>query len=198
MSVEILVLYHSMGGATASLAEEIATGVEQIPGATARVRCVPGISSKTEATESDIPAAGPPYACPDDLRECDGLAVGSPTRFGNMSAEMKYFWDTNADAWQSGWLVGKPACCFTATATLHGGQEATLLSMMIPLFHHGMILLGCPYNEPALTTTRGGGTPYGPSHYSGERSNGAVSEDEKAIARTVGKRLAETALKLKG
>lgn len=197
MPTEILVLYYSCNGNTAALAEEVAGGVEQVDGAKARVRSVPSVSPKSEAVESDIPASGPPYASLDDLIECDGLAVGSPTRFGNMASAMKYFWDSTGSLWQSGDLIGKPAGCFTSTASLHGGQEATLLSMMIPLLHHGTLIVGCPYSEPALTRTTTGGTPYGPSHLAGENSNNPISTDEKELARALGKRLAEISLKLK-
>jgi NAD(P)H dehydrogenase (quinone) len=197
MSTEILVVYYSLHGNTAALAEEVANGIEQVSGASARVRCVPPVSTVTEASQPNIPSSGPPYATLDDLRECDGLAVGSPTRFGNMAAPMKYFWDNTASLWQSGDLIGKPAGCFTSTGSLHGGQEATLISMMIPLLHHGTLLVGCPYSEPALNRTTTGGTPYGPSHLAGQGSNNPLSMDEKALAQALGKRLAEISLKLK-
>jgi NAD(P)H dehydrogenase (quinone) len=196
MPTEILVIYYSCHGNTAALAEEVANGVEQVPGATARVRCVPPVSPKTEATESDIPASGPPFATLTDLRECDGLAVGSPTRFGNMASAMKYFWDGTGSIWQSGDLIDKPAGCFTSTASMHGGQETTLISMMIPLLHHGTLIVGCPYSEPALAKTSTGGTPYGPSHVAGDDASNPTSADEKVLAQALGKRLAEIALKL--
>jgi NAD(P)H dehydrogenase (quinone) len=197
LSTEILVIYYSLYGNTAALAEEVANGVEQVPGARARVRCVPPVSPVTEASQPDIPPSGPPYATLNDLRECDGIAVGSPTRFGNMAAAMKYFWDGTATLWQSGDLIGKPAGCFTSTATLHGGQETTLISMMMPLFHHGALIVGCPYSEPALTHTTTGGTPYGPSHLAGQGSNNPISPDEKTLAQALGKRLANISIKLK-
>jgi NAD(P)H dehydrogenase (quinone) len=198
MTTEILVLYYSRYGNTAALAEAVATGVEQVPGAKARIRCVPSVSPKTEAVESDIPPSGPPYATLDDLRECDGLALGSPTRFGNMASAMKYFWDSTGGVWQSGDLISKPAGCFTSTASLHGGQETTLLSMMLPLLHHGMLIVGCPYSEPALNRTTTGGTPYGPSHVAGGNSNNPISTDEKELAQALGSRLATISLKLTG
>ena len=195
MSIEILVLYYSHGGNTAKLAAEVATGIEQVAAASAKVRTVPPVSPTTEAIADLVPASGPPYATLADLSACDGLALGSPTRFGNMAAPMKYFWDETTALWQSGDLVGKPAGCFTSTGTLHCGQEATLLSMMLPLFHHGMLIMGCPSDEPALGKTHTGGTPYGPSHYSGENSSNPLSEEEKILARLLGQRLAEVALR---
>lgn len=197
MSVEILVLYYSRYGNTAKLAEQVANGVEQIPGASARIRCVPAVSDQTEAVAAPVPESGPPYATIQDLQECDGIAVGSPTRFGNMAAAMRYFWDRTGSIWQSGDLVGKPAGCFTSTGTMHGGQETTLLSMMVTLLHHGMLLVGCPYTEPALTRTVTGGTPYGPSHFASENANLPLSNDESKLAQVLGKRLAEIALQLK-
>jgi NAD(P)H dehydrogenase (quinone) len=195
MTSEILVLYYSRYGNTSALAAEVANGVEQVEGASARIRCVPPVSPNTEASESDIPPSGPPYATMDDLRECDGLALGSPTRFGNMAAPMKYFWDSTSALWQSGDLIDKPAGCFTSTASLHGGQETTLLTMMMPLLHHGMILVGCPYSEPALTRTTTGGTPYGPSHLAGEDASNPISAEEKELAQALGRRLAMISLK---
>jgi NAD(P)H dehydrogenase (quinone) len=197
MAVEILVLYYSRYGNTAAMAAQVANGIEQVNGATARVRCVPSVSANTEASEPTVPLSGPPYASLDDLRECDGLALGSPTRFGNMAAAMKYFWDTTGALWQSGDLINKPAGCFTSTASLHGGQETTLISMMIPLLHHGMVVVGCPYSEPALTRTTTGGTPYGPSHLAGENSSNPISNDEKELAQALGKRIAQIAKQLK-
>ena len=193
----ILVLFYSRHGATRKLAELIAQGIESVPGCDARLRTVPAVSTVAEATEADVPAAGAPYVELDDLRECAGLAVGSPTRFGNMAAAMKYFWDGTATEWLAGTLAGKPACVFTSTGSLHGGQESTLLSMMIPLFHHGLMVLGLPYTNPELMTTSSGGTPYGASHWSGLDGKKTISEDEKRLALALGKRLAETAMKLR-
>ena len=161
----ILVLYYSRHGATRELARAIAQGIDSVPGAEARVRTVPPVSTVCEATEPDIPSDGPPYVELHDLEECAGLALGSPTRFGNMAAPLKYFLDGTTPQWLSGALAGKPACVFTSTGSLHGGQESTLLTMMLPLLHHGMLLVGIPYTESALTTTQGGGTPYGASHH---------------------------------
>ncbi|MDQ0140135.1 NAD(P)H:quinone oxidoreductase [Cupriavidus necator] len=195
---EILVLYYSRHGSTRKLAELIATGVDSIAGAQARLRTVPPVSTVCEATASDIPAEGPPYAELRDLEECAGLALGSPTRFGNMAAPMKYFLDGTVAQWLSGALSGKPACVFTATGSLHGGQETTLLSMMLPLLHHGMLILGLPYSEKGLMTTASGGTPYGPSHHAHGDNRGPVTEDESALAIAMGRRLAQTALRLAG
>ena len=167
---EILVLYYSRAGSTAGMARQVARGVEEVEGMTARLRTVPPVSAVCEAIEEDIPVAGPPYASLDDLRECAGLALGSPTRFGNMAAPLKYFLDSTGGLWLAGALSGKPAVVFASASTLHGGHESTLLSMMLPLLHHGMVLVGIPYTEPALRDTRGGGTPYGPSHWSGPES----------------------------
>ncbi|NVD73444.1 NAD(P)H:quinone oxidoreductase [Duganella sp. BJB1802] len=193
----ILVLFYSRHGATRKLAELIAQGVESVPGCDARLRTVPAVSTVTEATEPDVPAEGAPYVELDDLAECAGLAVGSPTRFGNMASAMKYFWDGTAAQWLSGALAGKPACVFTSTGSLHGGQESTLLSMMIPLFHHGLMVLGLPYTNPELMTTSSGGTPYGASHWSGLDGKKTITEDEKRLAIALGRRLAETAVKLR-
>ena len=193
----ILVLFYSRHGATRKLAELIAQGVESVPGCDARLRTVPAVSSVAEATEPDVPADGAPYVETDDLRECAGLALGSPTRFGNMASAMKYFWDGTAGEWLSGALAGKPACVFTSTGSLHGGQESTLLSMMIPLFHHGLMVLGLPYTNPELMTTSSGGTPYGASHWSGLDGKNSITEDEKRLAVALGRRLAETAVKLR-
>ena len=193
---EILVLYYSRHGSTRRLAELIASGIDSVPGAHARLRTVPPVSTVSEATAPDIPGNGPPYAELRDLEECAGLALGSPTRFGNMAAPMKYFLDGTVAQWLSGALAGKPACVFTSTGSLHGGQESTLLSMMLPLLHHGMLLLGLPYSESALVTTRSGGTPYGASHYAHVDNSGPVTEDESALARALGRRLAQTALRL--
>jgi NAD(P)H dehydrogenase (quinone) len=193
----ILVLFYSRHGATRKLAELIAQGIESVQGCDARLRTVPAVSTVAEATEPDVPADGAPYVELDDLVECAGLAVGSPTRFGNMASAMKYFWDGTAAQWLSGALAGKPACVFTSTGSLHGGQESTLLSMMIPLFHHGLMVLGLPYTNPELMTTASGGTPYGASHWSGLDGGKAITEDEKRLAIALGRRLAETAVKLR-
>jgi len=192
----ILVLYFSRYGATAAMAQDVARGVEQATGIEARVRQVPAVSPNTAATEDDIPNEGPPYATLDDLSECAGLVMGSPTRFGNMAAALKYFLDSTGGLWQSGALIGKPAGCFTSTASLHGGQETTLISMMLPLLHHGMMIVGTPYSETALFTTTTGGTPYGPSHMAGTDSKNPISKDEKQLCHAFGKRIAEIALKL--
>jgi NAD(P)H dehydrogenase (quinone) len=192
----ILVLYYSRYGATAEMAQEVARGVDQIKGIEAKIRTVPAVSSNIEASEDSIPASGPPYVSLEDLQNCAGLALGSPTRFGNMAAPLKYFWDTTGGLWQSGALINKPAGCFTSTASLHGGQETTLLSMMLPLLHHGMIILGLPYSETQLFSTTSGGTPYGPSHHAGVDSRNPLSESERLLSRALGKRLALTALKL--
>lgn len=195
-SLTILVLFYSRHGATRKLAELIAQGIESVPGCDARLRTVPAVSTVTEATEPEVPADGAPYVELEDLTECAGIAVGSPTRFGNMASAMKYFWDGTASQWLSGALAGKPACVFTSTGSLHGGQESTLLSMMIPLFHHGLMVLGLPYTNPELMTTSSGGTPYGASHWSGLDGKKVITEDEKRLAIALGKRLAETAVKL--
>jgi NAD(P)H dehydrogenase (quinone) len=194
--INVLVLYYSRHGATRQLAELIAEGVESVPGVTARLRTVPAISAVCEATESDIPASGPPYVENKDLQECAGLALGSPTRFGNMASAMKYFLDGTASEWLSGALVGKPACVFTSTGSMHGGQESTLLSMMIPLMHHGMVIVGLPYSHPELMNTQTGGTPYGVTHLAKADSSAPISADEKKLAIAQGKRLAEMARKL--
>ncbi|HKK04859.1 MAG TPA: NAD(P)H:quinone oxidoreductase [Gammaproteobacteria bacterium] len=190
---EILILYYSRYGATAGMAHSIARGVEEVPGAQARLRTVPPVSTVCEAVAEDIPDEGPPYATLDDLQSCDALALGSPTRFGNMAAPMKYFLDSTSPLWLSGALVGKPAAVFTSTSSLHGGQESTLLSMMLPLLHHGMLLLGIPYTQSELLSTREGGTPYGPSHVAGVNSDRSLSEHEKTLCLALGRRLAGTA-----
>jgi NAD(P)H dehydrogenase (quinone) len=194
--IEILVLYYSRYGATAELARRIARGIEEVPDCQARLRTVPAISTVCEAVADTIPAEGPPYASLDDLRDCAGLALGSPTRFGNMAAPLKYFLDSTSSLWLSGTLAGKPAAVFTSTSSLHGGQESTLLSMMLPLLHHGMLLMGLPYSEAALLTTTSGGTPYGPSHTAGTDSKRPLTEAEKTLCRALGKRLAQTAATL--
>lgn len=192
---DILVLYYSHHGATREMAQLVARGVEQA-GAVARLRTVPRVSAVSEATAPAIPESGAPYAELTDLEECAGLALGSPTRYGNMAAPMKYFWDSTANLWLRGALVGKPAAVFTSTASLHGGQETTLVSMMLPLLHHGMLIVGLPYSVPELLTTTTGGTPYGASHHAGAASDLPVSGDEKKLCLLLGRRLAETALKL--
>lgn len=194
---KILVLYYSQKGSVEALAHAIARGIDAVPGAEAVLCTVPRISAVCEATEDDVPTQGAPYATLEDLRDCAGLALGSPVRFGNMAAPMKYFWDGTIAAWLSGELSGKPAAVFTASGSLHGGNEATLLSMMLPLLHHGMLLLGLPYSYPELSTTRTGGTPYGASHVSGANGDPTLSDDELVLARALGKRLAETAIRLK-
>jgi NAD(P)H dehydrogenase (quinone) len=193
----ILVLYYSRHGSTRKLAEYIAQGIESVPGCDARLRTVPAVSAMVEAGEPAIPQDGPPHVDLRDLAECDGLALGSPTRFGNMAAAMKYFWDGTSAQWLSGTLAGKAACVFTSTGSLHGGQESTLLSMMLPLMHHGMILLGLPYTEAQLMTTRSGGSPYGASHWSGLQGNHPVSEESRSLAIALGRRLAQTSRKLR-
>ncbi len=194
--MEILVLYYSRHGGVAAMAQLIARGVEEVPGVQARLRTVPPVSAVCEAVEDSIPAAGPPYASTDDLRECAGLLLGSPTRFGNMAAPLKYFLDNTGGLWLSGGLAGKPAAVFTSTSTLHGGQESTLLSMMLPLLHHGMLIMGLPYSETDLSTTTSGGTPYGASHMAGSDSKLPLSEEEKRLCRALGKRVAEAARRL--
>jgi NAD(P)H dehydrogenase (quinone) len=192
----ILVLYYSRYGATAEMARQVARGVEDVPGIEARLRTVPPVSSVCEAVEDSIPDTGAPYVELDDLRHCAGLALGSPTRFGNMAAPLKYFLDGASPLWMAGALIGRPAGVFTSTASLHGGQETTLLSMMLPLLHHGMILVGLPYSETELLRTRSGGTPYGPSHLAGPESNLPLTEEERRLCLALGKRLARTALAL--
>jgi NAD(P)H dehydrogenase (quinone) len=196
MSCEVLVLYYSRHGAVAQMAQLVARGVEQVQGVTARLRTVPAVSAVSEATAPAVPSAGPPYAELDDLRECAGLALGSPTRFGNMAAPLKHFLDGTSALWLSGALAGKPAAVFTSTSTMHGGQEATLISMMLPLFHHGMVLVGLPYTEPELTATRSGGTPYGASHLAGVQSDLPLTDHEKRLAIALGHRLASVAARL--
>jgi NAD(P)H dehydrogenase (quinone) len=191
----ILVLYYSRHGATAEMARQIARGVE-LGGMEARLRTVPAVSAECAAVAAEIPEDGAPYASLDDLRDCAGLALGSPTRFGNMASALKHFLDGSSALWLSGELVGKPAGVFTSTASLHGGQESTLLSMLLPLLHHGMLVCGLPYSESALLQTRGGGTPYGPSHHAGADGKRALDPDEISLCRALGRRLAETAVKL--
>lgn len=191
----VLVLYYSRYGATAEMARQVARGVES-GGLEARLRTLPAVSTVCQATADAIPASGPPYADEDDLRQCAGLALGSPTRFGNMAAPVKYFLDGTSGLWLSGALAGKPAGVFTSTSSLHGGQETTLLSMMLPLLHHGMLITGLPYSETDLLHTRSGGTPYGPSHLAGTESDLPVTEEEKRLCHALGKRLAEIATRL--
>ncbi|HEY0766988.1 MAG TPA: NAD(P)H:quinone oxidoreductase [Steroidobacteraceae bacterium] len=193
---EILVLYYSRSGATAELARQVCRGVEGVAGASARLRTVPPVSAENAGPAKPVPASGAPYATVDDLREMDGLVLGSPTRFGNMAAPLKYFLDGTASLWLSGVLAGKPAGVFTSTQTMHGGQETTLLSMMLPLLHHGMYLVGLPYTERALNETQGGGTPYGASHVSGPDATAALTDHEKALAQALGKRVASLAVRL--
>ena len=193
----LLVLYYSRHGATRKLAEFIAQGIESVPGCDARLRTVPSVSTVTEASEPDIPSSGAPYVESADLQECAGLALGSPTRFGNMAAALKYFLDGTSADWLAGTLVGKPACVFTSTGSLHGGQESTLLSMMLPLLHHGMLLLGLPYTHPELMSTASGGSPYGATHWSGISGNQTITDETRLLAIALGRRLAETAVKLR-
>ena len=193
---EILILYYSRGGSVAQLARHIARGVEEVPGMQARLRTVPPVAPVTETAAAPVPDEGAPYASKRDLAECAGIALGSPTRFGNMAAPMKHFIDGLGAEWASGTLAGKPACVFTSTATMHGGQESTLLTMMLPLLHHGMVLVGLPFTEAALSTTRTGGTPYGASHVAGGQDDPTPSDDEKQLARALGRRLADVARKL--
>jgi NAD(P)H dehydrogenase (quinone) len=196
---EILVLYYSRHGSVARMARQIARGIDGVSGAQARLRTVPAVSAETEKVAADVPADGPPYATHRDLRECDGLLLGSPTRFGNVAAPLKYFLDSTSALWLSGDLAGKPAAVFTSTGTLHGGQEATLLTMMLPLLHHGMLLVGLPYTEPALSATASGGTPYGASHVAGlGGSPRGLSRDEEQLCEALGRRVATLALKLRG
>ena len=197
-TLTILILYYSRHGSVRKLAESIAQGVESVAGCDARLRTVPAVSTVTEATEPDVPLAGAPYVELQDLEDCAGLALGSPTRFGNMAAAMKYFWDGTSAQWLSGTLSGKPACVFTSTGSQHGGQESTLLTMMVPLLHHGMMVMGLPYTHPELMTTTSGGSPYGATHWSGLDGKKPFTEDEKRLAVALGRRLAEAAVKLRG
>jgi NAD(P)H dehydrogenase (quinone) len=194
---EILVLFYSRKGATAELARQVCRGVESVSGAKARLRTVPAIATVADPPQGPVPADGPPYATHDDLRECDGLVLGSPTRFGNMAAPMKHFIDGTSALWVSGALAGKPAGVFTSTQTMHGGQETTLVTMMMPLLHHGMYIVGLPYTEVALNRTKGGGSPYGASHVSGEEPQPKLAEEERVLAVLLGKRVAELAVKLR-
>ena len=189
-------LYYSVNGATESLAREVCTGVDSVAGMESRLRTVPKVSTTVEGVEDDVPKSGPPYAASDDLSECAGLVMGSPTRFGNMAAALKYFLDGTATEWLSGSAAGKPAGLFTSTSSLHGGQESTLLTMAIPLLHHGMLIVGLPYTEEAINETTTGGTPYGASHVTWNRKADSLSDHERQLARALGKRVAEIAKKL--
>lgn len=193
---EILVLYYSRGGATAELARHVCRGVESVQGVSARLRTVPPVSAESERPVKAVPESGAPYATLADLRETQGLVLGSPTRFGNMAAPLKYFLDGTSSLWLDGGLSGKPAGVFTSTQTMHGGQESTLLSMMIPLLHHGMLIVGLPFTLREVTTTSTGGTPYGPTHVVGAESSPTLSEDEKSLAQALGRRVAEIAKQL--
>jgi NAD(P)H dehydrogenase (quinone) len=193
---EILVLYYSRNGSTAELARQIARGIESVRGATCRLRTVPAVSPVVSVPEAAVPDSGPPFATHEDLSQCDGLVLGSPTRFGNMAAPLKHFLDGTSALWLSGALAGKPAAVFTSTQTMHGGQETTLLSMMLPLIHHGMYLVGLPYTEAALTHTTGGGSPYGASHVAGVARNAQLTDDERLLAQVLGKRVADLAVKI--
>jgi len=195
---EILVLYYSVGGSVRRMAELIAEGVERVPGAMARLRTVPKVAPVTQTAAPAIPPEGAPYAELKDLEACAGLALGSPTRFGNMAAPLKHFLDGTSTFWLKGTLAGKPACVFTSTASMHGGQETTLVSMMLPLLHHGMLIVGLPYTQAGLNATRTGGTPYGPSHFAGVADDQPVADAERALCVAQGKRLAGMALKLRG
>ena len=194
---KILVLYHSGSGNLESMARQVARGVDAVEDCDAVIKTVPAISTTTTATDPEIPVAGAPYATLDDLANCDGLLLGSPTRFGNMSAEMKYFIDSTTSAWFAGTLSGKPAGVFTSSGSMHGGQESTLLSMMLPLMHHGMLLVGIPYSEPQLATTSRGGTPYGASHVAGVDGESPLDENEKLLCRALGRRVASVGQRLK-
>jgi NAD(P)H dehydrogenase (quinone) len=194
---EILVLYYSVGGSVRRMADLVAEGVERVPGALARLRTVPRVAPVTQAAAPAVPPEGAPYAELKDLETCAGLALGSPGHFGNMAAPLKHLFDGTVPLWQKGALAGKPACVFTSTGSLHGGQETTLVSMMLPLLHHGMLILGTPYTQAELGATRTGGTPYGPSHFAGIADDQPVSEQERALCIAQGRRLAEVALKLR-
>lgn len=195
---QILILYYSLYGATKEMAQFISRGVAEVAGAEALLRTVPKVSAVCEATEAAVPDSGAPYVTLDDLKNCDALILGSPTRFGNMAAPLKYFLDSTSSLWMSGSMINKPAAVFTSTASLHGGQEATLISMMLPLLHHGMMIVGLPYSEVDLLHTQTGGTPYGASHVAGLESKNPVSEEEKRLCKALGKRVAEITVKLSG
>jgi NAD(P)H dehydrogenase (quinone) len=196
-ATRVLVLYYSVHGNTEAMARQIAHGVDEVAGAEPVLRTVPRVSSRVEDRDAPVPGSGAPYAEVEDLRSCDALVLGSPTRFGNMAAALKHFIDSTSAEWASGALVGKPAAVFTSTASLHGGQESTLLSMMLPLLHHGMVIAGLPYTESRLRTTRSGGTPYGASHLAGSRAERAPDDDESALCRALGRRVARLALALR-
>lgn len=192
----VLVLYYSRHGSVAAMAQQVKRGIEQVTGIEARLRTVPAISTTCEAVEDDIPADGPLYCSEADLAGCAGLVIGSPTRFGNMAAALKYFIDSTSSLWLTGALINKPAAVFTSTASMHGGQESTLLSMMLPLLHHGMVMAGLPYSEAEVKNTRSGGTPYGASHLAGDDGNRVFDSDEQALCLALGRRIAELAIKL--
>jgi NAD(P)H dehydrogenase (quinone) len=194
---EVLVLYYSRNGATAELARQVARGVESVGGASARVRTVPAVSTVTDATGPAVPESGPPYATHQDLRDCDGLVLGSPTRFGNMAAPLKYFLDGTSSLWLNGALDRKPAGVFTSTGSMHGGQESTLLTMMVPLLHHGMIIVGLPFTAEAMSRTRSGGTPYGASHFATMKRDSGLTDDERELAQLLGQRVAEVAVAMR-
>jgi NAD(P)H dehydrogenase (quinone) len=198
MSDDILVLYYSRNGHVAQLARLIARGIEEVPGMRARLRQVPPVAPVTETAQAPEPEDGAPYVERHDLAECAALALGSPTRFGNMAAPLKHFLDSTGAEWASGTLAGKPAAVFTATSTMHGGQESTLLSMLLPLLHHGMLIVGIPFTEPALSATTSGGTPYGASHVTGSGGDNPISEHERELARALGRRLADVTRRLGG
>ncbi|HEY8009881.1 MAG TPA: NAD(P)H:quinone oxidoreductase [Rudaea sp.] len=193
---EILIVYYSRTGNVAQLARLVARGVEEVPGMRARLRSVPPVAPVTATATPPVPEEGAPYATLDDLRECAGVILGSPTRFGNMAAPLKHFIDSTGAEWASGTLVGKPAAAFTSTSTMHGGQESTLLTMLLPLLHHGALIVGLPFTEAALNSTTTGGTPYGASHVTGTNADRALSEDSRVLARTLGRRVATIAAKL--
>ncbi len=195
--IEVLVLYYSRSGHTAELARRVARGIEEVGGCRARLRQVPPVAAVTQTAAPPVPDAGAPYVTHEDLAACAALALGSPTRFGNMAAPLKHFLDGTGAQWASGALAGKPAAVFTSTSTLHGGQEATLLSMLLPLLHHGMLIVGLPYTEPALNATHSGGTPYGASHWAGLQGEREISAHEQELARALGRRLAQVALRLR-
>ena len=194
LMTQILVLYYSRKGSTAELARQVCRGVEAVTGVTAKLRTVPTVSAENEGPAKPVPASGPPYATLEDLRSCGGLILGSPTRFGNMAAPLKYFLDCTSGLWLSGALAAKPAGVFTSTQSMHGGQETTLLSMMLPLLHHGMYLVGLPYTERSLSETTGGGSPYGASHVAGVQDDTGLADHEKTLAQALGRRVAELAL----
>jgi NAD(P)H dehydrogenase (quinone) len=196
-TTQVLVVFYSRHGATAELARHICRGIESVDGASAVLRTVPPVSAESERAPRPVPDAGAPYASHEDLRRCDALLLGSPTRFGNMAAPLKYFLDSTSAIWADGSLAGKPAAVFSGSSSLHGGQESTLLTMMIPLLHHGMYLVGVPYSEPSLTTTRSGGSPYGATHFTPQGGPAGLADDERAVARTLGARVASLAVRLR-